>query len=83
MVENNGFSNATHTNEAFNCDFADHSSKQSFRVLSQTVQISSFNFTKKTFRISTEIQVVPLCADLNYIVLDLGNGKFFYFFLFI
>lgn len=78
MVENNIHSINNHLNEAFNCDFADHSSKQSFRVLSQTVQVFSFNFVKKSFCVSTEIQVVPLCTNSNFIVLDLGNGKFLF-----
>lgn len=67
--------NAPSTSEAFNCDFADHSSKQSFQMLSQDVHISELNFVEKSFRVHTDILVVPLVVGLAEVSLDLGNGR--------
>lgn len=49
--------------------------KHPFRLLSQTVAISELDFREQSFRVRTELSLVPVRPGLKQISLHLGPGK--------
>ena len=48
--------------------------KNPFRVLSQSVSISSVNFKEKSFIVFTEISLIPLLPGLTKVALNVGRN---------
>lgn len=67
------------SDEILNCNFADHSTKHSFRLLNQNVKVCNLDIPNERFSVYTELHLLPMEEKTKEIHISMGQCKILFF----